>query len=507
MKSIFSIFSALSLLLLASGCDTLRRITSSKGSEAAVAPVEYNTGDDQMNYVLQYKDAAVAEMDRAGVPASITLAQGILESASGKSELAREANNHFGVKCGGSSWTGKSYKKKDDDKDANGELIESCFRKYEHAQESFFDHSEFLRDPRKHHRYGFLFNLDKTDYKAWARGLQSSGYATSGDYADKLINLIERYQLNLYDQPGNAAGIPSNPTAPVSAGPPGTKPPTIPAGGLPANQRIGRVNDVKVVLSRTGETLEDIARRYRLKPENVADYNERHYPPGFKLPDNTRVYIQAKRSKWRGRESEHFVKENQSMFDISQVYGIQLTKLLDRNGLEPGQEPATGEKITLCGRRSGPAVRLRDTPLPDPLNPSTQPGTQPVRKPATTTTTPDETLFDLDGGAANKPTQPATQPPVTNPTTTIPAPVRPSTTNQPFPTDPQPSQPGGWEQPGPVNPQPNTPVTVPDGYHLIVKGDTLYNLSRKYGLTVARLKQLNNMADDSIKLGQLLRIR
>lgn len=511
MTRLFPILPLVALLMLVTGCDSIKRLTSSKG-EAAAAPVEYNTGDDQMNYILQYKDAAIAEMDRAGIPASITLAQGILESASGKSELAREANNHFGVKCGGSAWSGKTYKKTDDDRDANGQLIESCFRKYEHAQESFFDHSEFLRDPRKHHRYGFLFNLDKTDYKAWARGLQSSGYATSSDYADKLINLIERYQLDTYDKPGNAAGIPANPNAPVAAGPPGTKPPTLPAGGLPANQRIGRVNDVKVVLSRTGETVEDIARRYRLKPENVADYNERHYPPGFKLPDNTRIYIQEKRPKWRGRESEHFVKEGQSMFEISQIYGVQLDKLLDRNDLANGQEPATGEKIALCGRRKGPALRLRDTPLPDPTNPSNPAptGTQPGSRPAVTGA-PDETLFDIDGGAGSKPATPA-NPPAAKPGTTPvnstpPPPARPSTTNQPYPSDPQPSQPDAWGAPPPVNTQPPAPVNVPDGYHLVIKGDTLYSLSRKYGLTVARIKQLNNMADDSIKLGQLLRIR
>ena len=106
MKHFFAIFPLVGLLLMASGCDTLRRITAGKGDATAVAPVEYNTGDDQMNYVLQFKDAAVAEMERAGVPASITLAQGILESASGKSELAREANNHFGVKLGGRTWAG-----------------------------------------------------------------------------------------------------------------------------------------------------------------------------------------------------------------------------------------------------------------------------------------------------------------------------------------------------------------------------------------------------------------
>ena len=495
-------------LFFTTSCESLRRMTGKggDGADAALAPAQYNTGDDQMNYIFQYKDAAIAEMERAGVPASIKLAQGILESSAGKSELAREANNHFGVKCSGSAWTGPSYKKKDDDRDPSGTLVESCFRKYEKPEQSFFDHSEFLRDPRKHHRYGFLFNLDRTDYKAWAQGLQSSGYATSSDYADKLINLIERYQLNTYDQPGNAAGVPSNPTAPISAGPPGTKPPTLPAGGLPANQRVGRTNDVKVVLSRNGESVEDIARRYRLKPEKVADYNERHYPPGVKLPENTRIFIQEKRSKWRGREAEHYVKEGQSMFDISQVYGVCLDKLLERNNLSNGQNPATGERIILRGHRSGPPVRLRETPLPDPSNPTnTTTSNQQPNRPATTGQ--DDTLFDLDGASANKPDPTKEKPPIVETPTNIPPPARPSTTNQPFPSNQPNTQPSTPTPKPPVNTQPTTPTTVPAGYHMVEKGDTLYNLARKYGLTVPRLKQMNNMVDDNIKLGQMLRVK
>jgi len=499
------------LFLTATGCETLRSPGSNK-KETAAAPVEYKSGDSQMNYIQQFKDAAIAEMDRAGIPASITLAQGILESAAGNSELARTANNHFGIKCS-SNWSGKSVKKKDDDRDANGGLIESCFRKYDDPRQSFFDHSEFLRDPRKYNRYGFLFNLDRTDYKAWARGLQASGYATAGDYSDKLINLIERYQLQNFDHPGNAAGIPANPANPTTPLPPGTKPPVIPASTSPV-QRIGRVNDVKVVLTQNGETIDDIARRYRLKPEKVADYNERHYPPGIKLADNTRIYIQSKRSRWRGRDAEHFVREGQSMFEISQLYGLKLSKLREKNGLSGDQEPATGEKIRLKGR-SAQTVRVRETPLPkfDPSKPVYQPNNpnnptntnNPNSRPAT-----DEDLpFIIDGGEGNKPT-PTPPLPVSEPVKPQ-LPPRPSTTDTPFPTDPYAnngqSGSGTWQPPANPTPVIAPPVNVPDGYHLVIKGDTLYSLSRKYGLTVPRLKQLNNMIDDNIKLGQQLRVR
>lgn len=145
----------------------------------------YNT----LSYIDTFKQVAIEEMNAIGIPASITLAQGILESGSGNSELAKYANNHFGIKCT-SEWNGKTYFKDDDAKD-------DCFRVYRDARESFKDHSEFL----KRKRYSFLFELDKNDYKSWAKGLKEAGYATNPKYPELLINLIEKYQLNQYDQP------------------------------------------------------------------------------------------------------------------------------------------------------------------------------------------------------------------------------------------------------------------------------------------------------------------
>lgn len=142
-----------------------------------------------VTYIDAFKAVAIEEMNKYGIPASITLAQGILESASGNSSLARYANNHFGIKCT-SDWKGKGYFK-DDDK-AN-----DCFRVYKDARESYKDHSEFL----KRKRYSFLFELDKNDYKNWARGLKQAGYATNPKYPDLLINIIDKYQLYQFDQP------------------------------------------------------------------------------------------------------------------------------------------------------------------------------------------------------------------------------------------------------------------------------------------------------------------
>ncbi|MCB0375607.1 MAG: glucosaminidase domain-containing protein, partial [Sinomicrobium sp.] len=129
---------------------------------------------EHLKYIDEYKDIAIREMERAGIPASIKLAQGILESNAGQSDLARRANNHFGIKCG-DNWNGRTLHKKDDDYDATGKLIESCFRVYRNAEASFVAHSEFLRDPKKTYRYGFLFQLDPTDYERWAYGLKKAG--------------------------------------------------------------------------------------------------------------------------------------------------------------------------------------------------------------------------------------------------------------------------------------------------------------------------------------------
>lgn len=147
------------------------------------------TSASGLDYVAQYKDIAIAEMNQYGIPASIKLAQALLESGNGNSYLARTANNHFGIKCGG-VWQGKSVTRPDDH-------VRDCFRVYDNPEHSFRDHSQFLL--RK--RYEKLFTLNKNDYKGWAKGLKDAGYATNPRYPDLLINLIERYQLYQYDRP------------------------------------------------------------------------------------------------------------------------------------------------------------------------------------------------------------------------------------------------------------------------------------------------------------------
>ncbi len=489
MKRIFPLF--FFVALLAQGCSSFKKGSNSTASAASATTSRSGaTADRNQMYASQFFTAAVLEMERDGIPASIILAQGILESGAGTSELAQNANNHFGIKCG-SGWTGKTYKKKDDDKDENGNLIESCFRKYNKVEESFQDHGEFLRDPKKDFRYGFLFKLDRTDYKGWAEGLESAGYSTSNTYAEKLIDIIERYKLYEYDTPGssNIPGTVPNAENPRAGG---STSADIPLPN-PTN-RIGRINDTKVVLAREGETVTDVAKTYRLNANNVVNYNDRGYTPAQKLKGNTRIFIQQKKDKWNGQAKEHFVKENETMFSISQLYGVRLEKLLQRNRLNPGQEPAVGERIRLKGKRpSGDNVRLResDDPTPNqPDGPTTTPPTQGELVPD------DSGYLDGPGGEQPKPDKPGEMKP-------------PAVSGIPYPSDPVPNQPN---QPGSgVTPKPTTPTAPPpvaaDGYHIVVKGDTLYSIARTYNTTVARVKQLNNLKDDTVKIGQTLRIR
>ena len=491
MKRIFPLLLLSALLMQA--CSSVKKSSKTQTSSAPSALSSRSGGDRNQVYADRFGSSAILEMERDGIPASITLAQGILESGAGTSELAQNANNHFGIKCG-TGWNGKTYQKKDDDRDANGNLIESCFRKYDKVEDSFHDHGEFLRDPRKEYRYGFLFKLDRNDYRGWAEGLEAAGYSTSNTYSEKLIDIIERYKLYEYDI---ARGSVPNPVDPGAGGSTGADIP------LPnPTNRIGRINDTKVILAREGETLTDVAKAYRLGTSKLVAYNDRGYTPVQQLKAGTRVFIQQKKDKWNGRAKEHYVKEGETMFDIAQLYGIRLSKLLDRNRVTQGQEPAIGERVRLKGKRpQSDELRLRDVNSDPSPN---QPGAPAPLPPVNETMEPDDSGYlDPIGGETpdpNKPAQPDQgsdmKPPVV--------------IGVPYPPDPTPNQPGQDETTQPQSPNVPSPVTPPvvgDGYHLVVKGDTLYSISRKYNTTVERIKQLNNLPDNVVRIGQRLRVK
>ncbi|MFY0644364.1 MAG: LysM peptidoglycan-binding domain-containing protein [Bacteroidia bacterium] len=258
-------------------------------------------------YIDRYKDLAVIEMHRSGVPASITLAQGILESSSGNSRLAKYANNHFGIKCKG-GWDGEVIYADDDAPD-------ECFRAYASVLDSYRDHSEFLRTNWRYHP---LFELNRTDYKGWSRGLKKAGYATNPKYHTILINLIERYELDRFD----TAPIPNTPTTPL-------------AGNM--------VNNVPVMIAQDGHSVSSIASANELRDRHIRKWND--LPKDGEIKAGDMVYLKPKRR--RGSEDKHVVGKGESMHSISQTYGIKLKQLYKKNRMEPGTQPAEGETLNM----------------------------------------------------------------------------------------------------------------------------------------------------------------
>jgi len=288
-------------------------------------------------YIVLWKEVAVRKMKEHGIPASITLAQGLLESGNGNSKLARDGNNHFGIKCT-PDWTGgKTYH----DDDAKGE----CFRKYKDAAQSYDDHAKFLQRPR----YASLFELKPTDYKGWAHGLKKAGYATDPNYAPKLISLIERYELDKLDRGVDVAYKPS--------AKPGTAPTPSPSrsgkrsSGSTETITIGagRAVDVfdgriKYVRVKAGEDLDKMAREVELTPGMLARWNDME--KNATLTDGQRIYIQPKRNASKST-AVHSARDGESLWSVSQEHGVKLAKLAKYNGLTTDARLKAGQKVHL----------------------------------------------------------------------------------------------------------------------------------------------------------------
>lgn len=304
-------------------------------------------------YIDAFSNIAIIEMQRTGVPASIKLAQGLLESNYGRSELSTATNNHFGIKCG-NNWNGKSYFKEDDDKDHRGKLIESCFRVYDSPEESFIAHSDFLLNGGKQSRYNFLFEYKTQDYKRWANGLQKAGYATDSQYPDKLINLIEKYELYRYDDMGNAhndylAVESADQKKPSKGGRILNDRYVKPASKTQKTPDFKSNNDVKMVLSEGSESLKDIADEYAIDVAALMKYNEDIKSPYEPLSPKSRIYLEKKKIAYGGKTKFHKVREGEKMANIAQHYAIDLEALYIRNRMPFGSQPVPGEKIQLKG--------------------------------------------------------------------------------------------------------------------------------------------------------------
>ena len=275
-------------------------------------------------YIRKYHEWAIKNMEKTGVPASITLAQGILESRSGNSRLARKGNNHFGIKC--HDWTGERIYEHDDRRN-------ECFRKYDSAYESFLDHAQFLS---QRGRYSDLFELKVTDYKGWARGLKKAGYATDPAYARRLITIIEDLELYRFDDPGagrdfkgrTERGDDDYEVNPFS------------------HHEVRYNNGVGYVHVKSGDTFSSISEEFDLRDWEIPTYND--IPSDdYQATDFKYLYIERKRNNAHPDHETHTVKEGQSMFEISQIYGVKLKRLYKLNDMAEGQEPKPGDRIIL----------------------------------------------------------------------------------------------------------------------------------------------------------------
>lgn len=454
-----------------------------------------------LDYIRKYHKIAIEEMERAGIPASIKLAQGLLESNAGRSYLAKRGNNHFGIKCG-DGWPGKKVYREDDDYDDRGKLIKSCFRSYRSVAASYIAHSEFLRDPKKESRYGFLFRLRSTDYRRWAQGLKRAGYATSATYSEKLISLIERYELQKYDRMSMLDL--DTPSEAVAAA-------------------ILSTNDVKYTMTEGNETLADIAKRTDVALRNILKYNEIYKNNDQPLVDGSRVYIQPKRSGYRGRQVYHKIKDySDTMASISQRYGIKLSKLYKRNRMDVGTEPAVGQEIKIRGGKVKTTPRLRrksDVPPPPPP-PLPKVDTSTIQGPSVprveeSTTGEEDVLPEISPDPVPPVTAQPTEKPPVNPN------LKPSDPND-IPSPPSiPEKVKEEQEKDPLEEDifgedkldeietPVKPEKAPTAaaYHTVADGDTLWNISRRYGTTVDELKKLNKLNDNNIKKGMRLRVR
>ena len=273
-----------------------------------------------IEYFEQYKNIAIDQMHRYKIPASITLAQGVLESGAGKSKLAKESNNHFGIKCH-NEWKGK---KAYHDDDHNNE----CFRKYKKVEDSYLDHSLFLVNRP---RYSILFELDTHDYRGWAKGLQRCGYATDKAYANKLIKIIEDYELYRYDSNKRSSKSKKNArktnikfTNPLI---------------------VYKANNLIYVHARPGDDFSTIADELNFKERALAKYNE--VPTDYPLKPGDIVYLQKKKTKASKPNYEHIVKVGESMHSISQKYGIKIKSLYKLNKKDTDYIPEEGDILRL----------------------------------------------------------------------------------------------------------------------------------------------------------------
>lgn len=294
-------------------------------------------------YIQTYKDIAMREMRDHKIPASITLAQGLLESGAGNSALAREAKNHFGIKCH-KGWEGDTYIMDDDEKD-------ECFRKYDNAEESFVDHSLFLTT---RNRYAALFDLDITDYEGWAKGLKAAGYATNPKYAQLLIDRINLYDLSKYDQIALGERSDDNQLPDIEP-----EEELLELAYSPENRAafelvdmtqdkrfIYENNGVRFVFAKEGETPEGLAKEFGMKYNRFCEFNLLKHPDEMVFHSGDVVYLDKLRnSNWKAKK--YTVQEGETIRDVALRFAVKPDKILKKNGLRRNAHVSKGQVLWL----------------------------------------------------------------------------------------------------------------------------------------------------------------
>jgi LysM repeat protein len=306
------------------------------GSQAIGGSPQKNS---RQQYIDLFAQLAIQEMNEYHVPASITMAQACLESRDGNSPLAMEGNNHFGIKCN-SSWSGPSIQQDD-------ETRNECFRRYSTAVESFRDHSKFLTGGM---RYQFLFDYNIKDYKKWAYGLKKAGYATDPQYPERLIKIIEDFQLDKLDTYYNSTTRYIKPerfesiskSAKRHKGNSGIDNFSI---NPYVSRNVEKRNGAKAFFARKGDTYEQIAAEFSLEEWEIYKYND--VERGAVPEAGSIVYIQSKRGKAPGGNDFHTMRQGESLWSVAQWYGVRLKALYRKNRLNPGEEPKPGQQISL----------------------------------------------------------------------------------------------------------------------------------------------------------------
>ena len=288
-------------------------------SLTAVLTISAQKNSAYQQYIDKYKDAAVEQMHRHHIPASITLAQALLESGAGTSYLATHANNHFGIKVG-MNWNGPYVKRDDDRKDEK-------FRKYKNVADSYEDHSLFLQQ----NRYKRLFDLNPLDYKAWARGLKACGYATSPTYASRLINIIETYELSDLDEDRFGLRKKKKYVEPTYTG--------------PLRHSVRTVNGIQCITAREGDTWDALAKELKISKKKLLKFNE--VDEDFTPPAGMNIFLakKAKKADSEYKKYWHKVKDGESMYSISQFYGVRIANLYKMNFKDDTYIPVTGDLL------------------------------------------------------------------------------------------------------------------------------------------------------------------